>query len=80
MKKNFDEHQQEQLKVIQEAIKSLHESDPLLDIKFTIEHFETSTMGLERTVQTLEHRYQTDANNELTFQMDKSLSLTFLKD
>ncbi len=77
---NFDEHQQEQLKVIQEAIKALHKSNPLFDIKFTIEDFETSTTGLERTVRTMEHRYQTDANNELSFCIDQSQSLTFLKD
>lgn len=76
--KKFNETQEKALKEIQQAIKTLHESNVDFEIKFKIDFWEFSENESEKVSKNIYHEYKTNEQNKLVFVMEKSLSNTML--
>ena len=76
--KKFNETQEKALKEIQQAIKTLHESNEYFEIKFKIDFWDIRVNETEKVSKNIYHEYKTNDENELVFIMEKSLSNTIL--
>ena len=76
--KKFNETQEQCLKDIQQAIKTLHKSNEEFEIKFKIDFWDFSENETEKVSKNIYHEYKTNSENKLVFVMEKSLSNTIL--